>query len=503
MKKLISILLFLISFSFVHAQCSTEVQVDTVSVLPNGDVIIGWEPSPDAGILSYDIYSLNPLTGANDSIDATNTTTFFYVIPFDTIQKYQITQIGVVANCGVGIGISPLTFFYNTIKLNQQIDICNASVNLTWNAYTDFASGVNVLYHVFVSVNGGGFLFVGSTNSLSYKYEGLVVGTNYQFFVRAEENNGGGPFTTSSNLVDVSGNFLKNPTFLYLYTASVQDSSNIMVQFYVDTAADIRNYNIKRALSSDMSYSVVGSVNDYNGMDPLLEFFDEEVDAKNNSYVYQIEAVNQCNQTKITSNIGKTVQLSATPDKLSSTNKLDWNYYEGWKGNVSEYQIYRQSKNDVNYNLIATIPASFTQNTFTDNVANEIQGTGEYCYKILAVEKNTIHIDNLPTATSYSNEICVKHEPSLYIANAFEPLSEFNSTFKPSAILFELSTYLFVIYDRWGQKVFETTDREVGWNGKFNNSGNNLPMGAYVYVVQFKSNNDEEFQKRGTVTLIR
>jgi gliding motility-associated-like protein len=188
---------------------------------------------------------------------------------------------------------------------------------------------------------------------------------------------------------------------------------------------------------------------------------------------------------------------------LSSTNQLTWNYYEGWQGNVAEYQVYRQSKNEMSYNLIATVPASFNQSTYVDNVTNEIQGTGEYCYKILAVEQTTAHIDNLPPATSYSNEFCVKHEPYIYIGNAFEPLSEFNATFKPSAILFDLTSYLFVIYDRWGQKVFETKDRDNGWNGQFNNAGNNLPMGAYVYVIQLKSNEGKEFQKRGTVTLIR
>lgn len=504
MKKLFYILFLILSSFTGFSQCTTEVVIDSVSVLPNGDVIVGWQPSPDAGVVSYDIYMLNPFTSANDSLASTNTATFFYVIPLDTIIKYQITEVGVVANCGAGVGISPVGGnYHNTMLLEQQIDICDASVDLNWNAYDDFNSGTNVLYNVFVNINGAGFNSAGTTNTLSFNYGGLSIGTNYQFFVLATENNGAGPITSSTNVVDVSGNFLKNPTFLYLYTATVIDSSNIMAQFYVDTTADIRNYYIKRALSSDMIYSVVGSVTDYNGMDPLVEFYDEDLDAKNNSYTYQIEAVNQCNQTKITSNIGKTVQLSVVADILSSTNQLTWNYYEGWQGNVAEYQVYRQSKNDMSYNLIATIPASFSQSTYVDNVTNEIQGTGEYCYKILAVEQNTAHIDNLPPATSYSNEFCVKHEPYIYIGNAFEPLSEFNTTFKPSAILFDLASYLFVIYDRWGQKVFETKDRDTGWNGQFNNAGNNLPMSAYVYVIQLKSNEGKEFQKRGTVTLVR
>ena len=504
MKKIFLIFVLIFSSYFGYAQCTTVVVIDTVSVLPNGDVVIGWEPSPDIGILTYDIYTVNPNTSANDSLSSVNSGTFFYIIPYDTVVKYQITEIIVVSNCGVGVGNSPFgNNYHNTIQLTQQIDICSSSTTLNWNAYDDFNSGTNVLYQVFVNVNGGGFILAGTTNSLSFNYAGLTIGINYQFFVRAIENNGAGPFTSSSNIVDVSGNFLKNPNFLYLFTATVIESSQLLVQFYVDTTADITHYNIKRALTDENIFSTISSISDFNGMNPLVDYYDESVDATNNSYTYEIEAINQCNQSKITSNIAKTIKLTVVADVATSTNQLNWSYYDGWQGNVKEYQIYRQSKDEMSFNLIATIPASATVNSYLDDVTNQLQGTGEFCYKILAIEQNTVHVGNLPMATSASSEVCVKHEPFMYIANAFEPLSEFNATFKPSAIFFDLTTYQFIIFDRWGQKVFETNNRDEGWNGKFNNSGNNLPMGAYVYFIQFKSNSDKEFQKRGTVTLIR
>lgn len=503
MKK-ISLILFLLFSSFAgFSQCTTVVVIDSVSVLPNGDVIIGWELSPDFGILSYDIYTVNPNTGANDSLSSVNPGTFFYIIPYDTVVKYQITEIIVVSNCGVGVGNSPFGNYHNTIKLTQQIDICSSSTTLKWNAYDDFNSGTNVLYQIFVNVNGGGFVLVGTTNLLTFNYAGLTIGTNYQFFIRAIENNGVGPFTSSSNIVDVAGNFLKNPNFLYLFTATVIDSAQMLVQFYVDTAADIQYYNIKRALSDDNIFSIISTVSDFNGMNPLVDYYDESVDATNNSYTYEIEAINQCNQSKITSNIAKTIKLTVVADVATSTNQLTWTFYDGWQGTVKEYRIFRQSKDETDFNLIATIPASITVNTYLDDVTNQLQGTGEFCYKILAIEQNTVHVGNLPMATSASSQICVKHEPFMYIANAFEPLSEFNSTFKPSAIFFDLTSYQFVIFDRWGHKVFETNNRDEGWNGQFNNSGNYLPMGTYVYFVQFQSNSDKEFQKRGTVTLIR
>lgn len=502
MKKNTLILFLFFAFYQGFSQCTTIVEVDSVSVLPNGDVIIGWEPSPDIGVVSYDVFILNPFTFANDSLSSVNSTTYFYIIPYDTIIKYQITEIGIVTNCG--IGISPLgSNYHNTILLTQQIDICSSSVNLIWNAYDDFTSGLNVSYEVYVNVNGSGFTSIGTTNSLMFNYAGLTVGTNYQFYVRAIENNGLGPFTSSSNIINVSGNFLKNPNFLYLFTGSAVDSSQMQVKFYVDTTADIKTYDIKRALTDENVFTTIYSISDYTGMNPLIEYFDETVDAKNNSYTYKIDAVNQCNQLKITSNIAKTIKLTVVADVVTSTNQLNWSYYDGWQGNVKEYMIYRLAKDELYFSNIATISASSTVNSYIDDVSDDLQGSGEFCYKILAVEDNTIHVGNLPMATSASVEVCVKHEPYLYVANAFEPLSEFNPTFKPSVILVDLTSYQFLIFDRWGHKVFETNNRDEGWNGKTNNTGNNLPLGVYVYFIQFKSNSGEEFQKRGTVTLIR
>lgn len=509
MKKSIFILFLLFSSLIGFSQCTTLVVVDSVSVLPNGDVIVAWQASPDVGIISYDIYMVNPLTASHDSLDTTNPATFFYIIPYDTILKYKFEKIFIVANCGLAgttlIFINPATDYssIDLMDLKKNIDNCNNLVVLNWTAYSEFNSGTTVQYKVFISVNGGGFNLAGTTNTLSYTYPSLSVGNNYQFYVRAIDNNGVGPASSSSEIVDVSGNFLKNPTFLYFFSSTVIDSSQMFVQFYVDTAADIKYYNIKRALTNDLVFSTINSVSDFQGMNPLISYYDESVDAKNNSYTYKVEAIDQCEKLKITSNISQTIQLNVEADISTSTNKLNWTYYDGWLGGVKEYLIYRQAKDEMSFSVIASIPAASTVNNYIDDVSTEQQGTGEFCYKILAIEQNTVHVGNLPMATSSSAEVCVKHEPFMYIANAFEPLSPFNPTFKPSAIFFDLTSYQFLIFDRWGQKVFETTNRDEGWNGQFNNSGNNLPMGAYVYFIKFKSTTDNEFQKRGTVTLIR
>lgn len=474
-----------------------------VTVLPNGDVTISWQPSPDAGIVSYDIYTVNPITSANDSLTSAGAGSTTITIPYDTIVKYQITELGVAANCG-GTNSPIGNNYHNVIELTHTIDICAASATLNWNAYDDFNSGLNVAYEVYISINGGAYALVGNTTNLTYTYFGLNQGTNYQFYVEAIENNGTGPFTSTSNVIDVTGNFLINPNFLYEYTATVIDSSHNQVLFYVDTTADIREYVVKRALANDKIYTTIASVPDFKGMNPLVEFNDYEVDAQNFSYFYQIYAVDVCNQTKFISNEGRTIQLSVESDPINAINTLTWNQYEGWQGNVNRYEIYRSTDEGFNYEFLTTysIPGDSIM-TFVDNVYDLIEGTGTFCYKIKAIEGVTNHVDNLPIANSTSNEDCVKHEPLIYIANAFNPGGDNNPTFKPSAILFDFTSYLFVIYDRWGKPVFETSNKDEAWNGQYFNAGPDMPLGAYVYVLKLNSTNGEEFVKRGTVTIVR
>ena len=87
--------------------------------------------------------------------------------------------------------------------------------------------------------------------------------------------------------------------------------------------------------------------------------------------------------------------------------------------------------------------------------------------------------------------------------NAFIPTGEHNTVFKPVLTYTEPSAYSLTIFNRWGLIIFETTDISEGWNGKVNNSGSMSHVGVYVYLIKYQSALEENFQKRGTVTLVR
>ena len=59
-----------------------------------------------------------------------------------------------------------------------------------------------------------------------------------------------------------------------------------------------------------------------------------------------------------------------------------------------------------------------------------------------------------------------------------------------------------VVYNRWGQKVFETSDPAKGWNGLF--KGVTQSSATFVWYCEFnKPGNASKEKMQGTVTLIR
>jgi len=97
---------------------------------------------------------------------------------------------------------------------------------------------------------------------------------------------------------------------------------------------------------------------------------------------------------------------------------------------------------------------------------------------------------------------------NLYFPNAFDPHSSIseNKEFKVLGATNALAEYRLIIYNRWGQVLFETDQVDEGWNGKF--QGEFVPVGTYVWVSTFKSfesgaQESIDIVTRGTVTIVK
>lgn len=97
---------------------------------------------------------------------------------------------------------------------------------------------------------------------------------------------------------------------------------------------------------------------------------------------------------------------------------------------------------------------------------------------------------------SDSVDVYVK-ETVLGMPNAFNPNSE---RFKAS-IRGVASLESFAIYNRWGQKIYESKELSDGWDGNFR--GTPQPVGVYVYSIQATTIEGKPFKQSGNVTLLR
>jgi gliding motility-associated-like protein len=96
-----------------------------------------------------------------------------------------------------------------------------------------------------------------------------------------------------------------------------------------------------------------------------------------------------------------------------------------------------------------------------------------------------------------SIDVLVNTESALDVPNAFSPSAgDFKIVKRGIATL-----QYFRIFNRWGNKVFETSNIEKGWDGTYN--GQPQPMGVYIYTVDATTSTGVPFKKGGNVTLIR
>jgi gliding motility-associated-like protein len=98
----------------------------------------------------------------------------------------------------------------------------------------------------------------------------------------------------------------------------------------------------------------------------------------------------------------------------------------------------------------------------------------------------------------------VNEELIMYVPNTFTPDGDlFNETFKPIITSgFDPQKYTLLIFNRYGETIFESHDTNVGWNGTY--SGKSVQDDTYIWTIQIGSNaNDKKYRKKGHVNVLK
>jgi large repetitive protein len=146
---------------------------------------------------------------------------------------------------------------------------------------------------------------------------------------------------------------------------------------------------------------------------------------------------------------------------------------------------------------------------------SQLNGETNQTYEATDVGTYRVELLNVYQCESSDETILVEEcDPRITGPNAFRPGSgvneggEFtNREFKLFTFFIDDESFEVFIFNRWGEMIFSSTDRNFRWNGGYNNNlSRPLPPGTYSYVVKYKSSYRPEEgirEKRGGVVLLR
>ena len=507
LRRILIAIFLIISTLSARSNCGTGIvptpDIVSISVDPNGDIVVCWDIAFDPDLAGFNIWTVD-LTGANQQIAGPLPPgTSCYTIPGATnASGAQVVQVLVEAfdNCPLpgpySSGVIPGNY-YSTMYLDGDLEPCTSSISLNWNDNDFF---FNPRYEIFAILNGGAAISQGTTFSTNFVYSGITAGDSVNFYIVAYDNGGLGPATSTSNIdtPNVDG-VLIPPTFNIINNATVVDSQQVDIQFAVDTAADVTSYEIQRSTSETGPFVTIDSVDKFIGMSTVINYSDTTgLRTDSNFYFYRIEIVNtDCGFDGNYSNLASTILIDAIANPVEATNTIKMTAYKYWDLGVLRYDIYRAIEGVWELAPITSLPAFIDSTTYVDDISEVFDGNGDFCYQVVAVKKG-----GFPVVESKSNEVCVQHEPIIHVPNAFAPNGLYNKEFKPVLTFVDAQSYSFMVFNRWGEIVFQTQEITEAWNGRFENTGNMNSTGVYLYMIKFKSAAGDDFTKRGKVTIV-
>lgn len=110
-------------------------------------------------------------------------------------------------------------------------------------------------------------------------------------------------------------------------------------------------------------------------------------------------------------------------------------------------------------------------------------------------------LGSAPCQVSVSADVTGKTKPDqIYFPNAFSPNGDgLNDVFQ--AYGYTIQSLRMVVFNQWGEKIFESFNQATGWNGR--HKGKDQPSGVYMYVCEIVLRDGSKLVKKGSVNLVR
>jgi len=382
--------------------------------------------------------------------------------------------------------VSPKSNEHCFIKLKAS-SIENYKTILTWTPYVGWSS-VNE-YAIFRSFDAKNFTVVGRVagDVLSYTDSNLC-DLDYTYYVQAIHPSE--QFKSNSTRATIRPMYLYNPYNSSIKNVSVIQDNEIEILWNKSNHTYIDKYLLQKYSSEDLSFISEVELAD-------TSYVDENVQTASRSYLYWVKEKDKCGYVNTSGRYGKSILLNGYYANESSTineSRMWWTKYEDWENGVLDYNVLLFDSPSTKIIGKTFVDTAYVDPEYHENIKEY------YCYQVFAT--NDIQ------DTSYSNVICLKGNARVEVPTAFTPNKDgLNDVFKPITQFIQqpdfgsIDQYVFTIYNRWGEKLFETYDINQGWSGEYR--GAICQSGVYMYVITVKSLDNKLTNYSGFVSLLR
>jgi len=297
-------------------------------------------------------------------------------------------------------------------------------------------------------------------------------------------------------MVCVSLQLPQIPEYIAIQNLSVIAPGEMEISYYIDPNAGITTIRRMRG-NIESGITPFDNVVATYPLQEFTTFSDMAVATDASSWFYQIGLVDSCGNEYVSTSAESVFARARSGSGFR--NQIVWTALSIEYGTVLSYEIFREDA--AGWNSLEVVDA----NTFEiEDYIGDSQGRadGSFCYRVEATY-DYAHPD-IPGSSSVllsrSNEVCTFQPAIIHIPNAFAP-NGVNKIFKPVIINVDPDSYSMVVFNRWGEVMYSTSDVDEGWNGIYKNKV--APEGVYAYFFSYANRDGVSREKKGSVLLVR
>lgn len=458
----------------------------TVATVNNGLAEIHWQVSSSPETYGYIIYKLISAFNPYDTVIGKYVTSYVDVnsAPAADTMSYTVAAIDSCFNASL-FNVFP----HRTIFLEADFDRCRQQATLRWTPYANWPGGV-AQYDIYVSVNGGAAALALTLpgDSTSAVLQGFDDGDLLCFTVMAHQQ--GAAVQSASNERCIVFNVVQPANDFYVRNVNVMADGTVQVAYSLDPLADLTQLQVQRSVD-DVTYATLESFSppaDLNGLQYYTDSDNPLTDRQ--SYYYRLIATDSCG-SRDTSSVGRSLLLMGYAF-TDLTFYVQWNASELDHAAVQGYELFR----DLGQGFEPVGLFAPDERTYYEGKLP----VAEPCYFVEALDSVVLPNGIRELIRRRSNVVCLNQPSQIYMPNAFAPGGK-NAEFKPLLNVEKIVTYRFMIFNRWGELIFSSSDPNRGWDGRY--KGSVVQQGAYAYVVELTDGNGKQVEAKGTVLLLR